>query len=116
MSRREAEVFLMSLLQMIAVWFLTFALTMSASSQITGSSTADTCSSFCRPSGRSVISEGKEHRHTYLRTGASLVDPVYKHCFNCGLVRRSTCRRRQRVARPGSSVENLPAVAVEAVD
>ena len=40
MSRREAEVFLMSLLQMIAVWFLTFALTIPSSSQITGSSTA----------------------------------------------------------------------------
>ena len=23
-----------------------------------------------------------EHRHTYLRTGASSVDPVYKPCFN----------------------------------
>ena len=34
MSRREAEVFLMSLLQMNAVWFLISALTMPVSSQI----------------------------------------------------------------------------------
>ena len=58
----------------------------------------------------------KEHRLAYLRAGSLSVNPVHEPCCNRGLVRRLTCWHPQLGARPGRSIKNLPAKAVETID